>query len=143
MIFGYDDRVTSHSASRVLKVLVYSDDANVRQVVRTSLGRRPSLEISDVNIVECATQPAVIKKMDSEKFDLVILDGEAAPSGGMGISRQLKEEIFQCPPIVVLVGRLDDRWLATWSKADAVVAHPIDPRALVAAALGQLSPASV
>lgn len=144
-VFGYDWRVTSNSASasRVLNVLVYSDDANVRQVVRTSLGRRPSADISDVEIVECATAPAVIKKADSQKFDLMILDGEAAPAGGLGICRQLKEEIFQCPPVLVLVGRADDRWLATWSKADAVVAHPIDPRALVAAALELLNPVSV
>lgn len=133
----------SASASRVLNVLVYSDDANVRQIVRTSLGRRPSADISDVAIVECATAPAVIKQADQNKFDLMILDGEAAPAGGLGICRQLKEEIFQCPPVLVLVGRADDRWLATWSKADAVVAHPIDPRALVAAALELLNPVSV
>ena len=135
--------MSSQSASRVLKVLVYSDDASVRQTVRTSLGRRPSADISDLEIVECATAPAVIKKADAEKFDLLILDGEAAPAGGMGICRQLKEEIFQCPPILVLVGRLDDRWLATWSKADAVVAHPIDPRALVTGALNLLAPVTV
>jgi DNA-binding response OmpR family regulator len=26
----------------------------------------------------------------------------------------------------VLIARRDDRWLATWSQADAVVPHPID-----------------
>ena len=29
-----------------------------------------------------------------------------------------------------MIGRADDRWLATWSKADAVISHPIDPVAL-------------
>jgi DNA-binding response OmpR family regulator len=65
----------------------------------------------------------------------VSLDGEATPSGGMGLCRQLKDEIYNCPPVLVLVGRVDDRWLATWSQADAVVAHPIDPRAVVTACL--------
>ena len=51
---------------------------------------------------------------------------------------QLKDESFNCPPVLVLVGRVDDRWLATWSRADAVVAHPIDPRAVVTACLDLL-----
>jgi len=126
-------------SSRVLKVLVYSDDLTVRQTVRTSLGRRPAVDVSDVEIFECATEPAVIAAVDKKPFELIILDGEAAPAGGMGICRQLKDEIFNCPPIVVLVGRADDRWLATWSRADAVVAHPIDPRALVKSVVDLLS----
>ena len=126
------------SADRVLKVLVYSDDVNVRNTVRTSLGRKPSADINDVDIFECATEPAVIAAMDKKPFDLVILDGEAVPAGGMGICRQLKDEIYNCPPVILLVGRVDDRWLATWSRAEAVVAHPIDPRALVQAALDLL-----
>ena len=48
-------------------------------------------------------------------------------TGGMGVSRQLKNEITDCPPIVVAVRRRDDRWLATWSQADAVLVHPLDP----------------
>jgi CheY-like chemotaxis protein len=73
-------------------------------------------------------------------FDLLILDGETSPAGGLGLSRQLKDEIYNCPPILVLVARMDDRWLATWSRADGVVAHPIDPRALVKAVLNLLKP---
>jgi DNA-binding response OmpR family regulator len=122
-------------ASQNLKVLIYSDDSAVRASVKVSLGRRPSLDFGNVEILECATQPAVLSNVDNGGFDLLILDGEATPSGGMGLCRQLKDEIFNCPPILVLVGRADDRWLATWSRADAVVAHPIDPRALVNAAI--------
>lgn len=128
------------TSDRVLRVLVYSDNAKVRATVKTSLGRRPSEDISDVEIYDVATEPALIKVMDTRKFDLVVLDGETSPAGGLGVCRQLKDEIFNCPPIIVLVARQDDRWLATWSRADAIVAHPIDPRALVKAALGLLSP---
>jgi DNA-binding response OmpR family regulator len=80
-----------------------------------------------IDCVECATEPVVIGKMDGGGIDLAILDGEAVPAGGMGIARQLKDEIYRCPPILVLIGRVDDAWLATWSRADAAVAHPIDP----------------
>lgn len=123
-----------------LRVLVYSDNAKVRNTVKTSIGRRPTEDISDVEIYDVATEPALIKVMDTKKFDLVILDGEAAPAGGLGVCRQLKDEIYSCPPILVLVARADDRWLATWSKADAIVAHPIDPRALVKAVINLIKP---
>jgi DNA-binding response OmpR family regulator len=59
--------------------------------------------------------------------DLCILDGEAVPAGGLGICRQIKDEIFRCPPVLVLIGRPQDGWLATWSRADGVVTHPLDP----------------
>jgi DNA-binding response OmpR family regulator len=71
----------------------------------------------------------VITAMDAGGIDLAILDGEAVP-GGMGLCRQLKDEIFECPPVLVLTGRRDDAWLATWSRADGVVAHPVDPMRL-------------
>ena len=45
----------------------------------------------------------------------------------MGIAKQLKDEIYRCPPLLVLTGRPQDAWLATWSRADAAVPHPIDP----------------
>jgi DNA-binding response OmpR family regulator len=47
--------------------------------------------------------------------------------GGMGICRQIKDEIFNCPPALVLIGRPQDAWLATWSRADAAVTLPVDP----------------
>ncbi len=54
----------------------------------------------------------VIRQIETDDIDLAILDGEAAPAGGMGLAKQLKDEIAQCPPILVLTGRPDDAWLA-------------------------------
>jgi DNA-binding response OmpR family regulator len=113
-----------------MTVLVYSDDVNTRTAVRMALGRRPAPELPRVEIVECATAPAVIAAMDAGGVDVAVLDGEAVPAGGMGICHQLKDEIYRCPPILVLVGRPQDGWLATWSRADGVVAHPLDPMAV-------------
>jgi DNA-binding response OmpR family regulator len=114
------------AAEPTLKVLVYSDKRTVRQQVLAALGKRPAADLPALVYVEVATPPMVITQADKGKFDLLILDGEAAPAGGMGICRQLKDEIYRCPPILVLVGRPQDAWLATWSRADAVVGHPID-----------------
>lgn len=113
-----------------LKVLVYSSNSLTRKAVITALGRRPAPELPQLEYIECATEPAVLKHMDSGEVDLAILDGEATPSGGMGIARQMRDEIHQCPPQLVLIGRPQDAWLATWSRADGVVSHPIDPLVL-------------
>lgn len=121
---------SSSTPEPTLSVLVYSDDRLVRQQVRQALGRRPEADLPALEYVECATEPAVISQVGSRRFDLLILDGEATPAGGMGVCRQLKDEIYQCPPVLVLVGRPQDAWLATWSRADGVVAHPIDAVAL-------------
>ena len=110
-----------------LKVLVYSDDVDTREQVILALGRRPHPDLPELEYVEVATEPVVIQQMDFGGISLAILDGEAAPAGGMGIARQLKDEIYRCPPILVLTGRVQDNWLATWSRADAAVPHPLDP----------------
>ena len=110
-----------------LRVLVYSDDAETRSEVLTALGPRVHPDLPPVEYVEVATEPMVIEHLDAGGLDLVVLDGEAAPAGGLGIARQLKDEIYDCPPLLVLIGRAQDAWLATWSRADAAVAHPVDP----------------
>ncbi len=121
-----------------LKVLVYSDDVNTRQQVILALGRRPHPDLPELEYVEVATEPVVIQHRDAGGIARAILDGEAVPAGGMGIAKQLKDEIYQCPPVVVLTGRPQDAWLATWSRADAAVPHPIDPIQLAEAVAGLL-----
>lgn len=118
-----------------VKVLVYSDDTDTREQVMLALGKRPHPDLPELEFVQVATEPVVIEQMDSRTISLAILDGEAAPAGGMGICRQLKDEIYNCPPILVLTGRVDDNWLATWSRADAAVPHPIDPLELADAVI--------
>jgi DNA-binding response OmpR family regulator len=116
-----------------MKVLVYSDDVNTRSAIVLALGKRPHPDLPEFEYIECATEPVAMKTFDAGGLDLAILDGEAVPVGGMGIARQVKDEIYQAPPIVVIVGRPQDGWLATWSRADAVVSHPIDPITLATA----------
>ncbi len=129
----------THQASReTLRVLVYSDDVEVRQQVMLALGRRPHPDLPEVEYVEVATEPVVIQNMDAGGIALAILDGEAVPAGGMGIAKQLKDEIFRCPPLLVLTGRPQDAWLATWSRADGAVPHPIDPLQLAETAVALL-----
>lgn len=119
-------------------VLVYSDDANTREQVRLGAGRRPASDVPQVEYVECATFPAVLRTLEERRIDVCVLDGETAPAGGMGVCRQIKDEIFDCPPVLLLIGRPQDAWLATWSRAEAAISHPIDPVALSGALAGLL-----
>lgn len=122
----YDATVTEHEA---LRVLIYSDDRDVRAAVIAALGARPHPDLPAFEYVECATEPVVWQHLDErrDRPDLVILDGEAVPVGGMGMARQMKDEIYEAPPVLVLTGRPQDAWLATWSRAEAAVPHPIQP----------------
>ena len=120
--------------ARTHTVIVYSDDPSVRDAVRTALGRRPAPDLGRVEYVELATGDDVVRRVDEGGVDLLVLDGEAWPTGGMGLSKQLKDELRDCPPTLVLIARRDDTWLANWSLADAVLPHPIDAFALASAA---------
>ena len=108
-------------------VVVYSQKPAVRASVRTAVGRRPSAVSPRIEWVECATDRELLLQLDSGDIDVVILDGEAQPTGGMGLARQFKYEIKGCPPVAVLVARRQDAWLASWSLADAVINTPLDP----------------
>jgi DNA-binding response OmpR family regulator len=121
---------TDRATDDRMKVLVYSDDAATREKVRLAVGRRPAADVPFVEIVECATQAKVLQYFDSGDIDVAVLDGEAQPAGGMGVARQAKDEVYDCPPICLIVARRDDRWLANWSRADAVVSQPLDPMGL-------------
>jgi DNA-binding response OmpR family regulator len=113
-----------------MKVVVYSHDADTRARVRLAIGRRPAADVPEAEIIDVATAAMLWRILDAGGADVLVLDGEAQPAGGMGVCRQAKDEIYNCPPVLLIIGRADDGWLATWSQADAVISHPIDPMAL-------------
>jgi len=102
----------SQEESARLNIVLYSDDVTVRAHVAAALGTRVAPDLAPHSITEFATGPALRLYVDGKArsgdhgIDLFILDGEAAPEGGMGV---------------------EDAWLATWSRAEANVLHPIDP----------------
>ena len=108
-------------------VLVYSSRPDVRAAVRTAVGRRPAADVGPLTWVECATGEDVVDTVDGGGVDLCILDGEAQPTGGLAISRQLDEEVADRPAVCVLIARQADRWLAHWSRAEGTLPMPIDP----------------
>jgi hypothetical protein len=119
-------------------IIVYSDDASVRSSIVAALGKRVAADLPEHQVEEFATGPALRAFVDRKsasgevRADLFILDGEAVPEGGLGIARQLKDEVFNCPPVLLITGRAQDNWLAAWSRAEATVTHPIDPFTIAA-----------
>ena len=132
--------MTTAAPDRTLTVLVYSDDATVRAAVRAALGRRPAADLPRVEYVECATEAMALRHLDAGGVDLAVLDGEAVPAGGMGVAKRIKTEVYAAPPVLLLIGRPQDAWLATWSEAEAVVPHPLDPVVLAEQAAALLRP---
>ncbi|WCC80543.1 response regulator [Cutibacterium equinum] len=116
--------------SEALKVLVYSDDHTVREQVKVALCGTIASDLPRVEVIETATEASVVDAVNSGHYDVLIADGESTPYGGMGVCHQLKDEVEDCPPVVLLVARVADAWLASWSRADAIATHPVDPVAL-------------
>jgi DNA-binding NarL/FixJ family response regulator len=131
------------AAVRSATVLVYSSHDVTRARLMTALGRSPAPGL-ELTYVEASRGDQVVARLDAGGIDLAILDGEAAPTGGMGLARQLKDELDDPPPVLLVVGRRDDAWLATWSRAESVVSHPIDAvqvaQAVTALLLGDADP---
>lgn len=116
-----------------LVIALYSDDSAVRATVIGALGKKLDPTLATHEIKEFATADALRLYVDNKKqVDLFVLDAEAVPEGGMGVARQLKDEVFNCPPVLLITGREQDNWLAAWSKAEATVTHPIDPFTIAA-----------
>lgn len=124
--------------SVVSRVLVYSDNADTRGQVLLALGTRLAPDVPDLEFTEVATAAMVLREFEAGRVDLAILDGEAAPVGGMGVAKQLRDEFDPCPPLLVLIARRADRWLADWSRADASALTPVDPIELANSVLNLL-----
>jgi len=104
-------------------------DAARRQELAASVGLAAFLSLADT---------AEEEGLFDDQLWVAVLDGEAWPTGGLGLAKQMKDELQDCPPVLVLIARRADAWLATWSQADGVVAHPLDAPELTSVATGLL-----
>lgn len=118
-------------------VLLYSDDAAVRDKIRLAVGPRPAADL-EVEFADAATWEDCRRLLDEYEIDLMILDGEAAPAGGLGIARQTKDEYAEPPPTCVVLARAADRWLAAFAQVDHTLMFPLDPVTTGQAVAGML-----
>ncbi|WP_460497866.1 hypothetical protein [Glycomyces tarimensis] len=94
--------------------------------MRSAIGDEPAEGVR-IEYAVAGDYDDAVALIDQYEIDLVLLDGEAQPAGGMGIARQLRDEFDEPPTLAVVVARAADRWLAAWSRADAVLTHPLNP----------------
>ena len=118
-------------------VLLYSDDAAIRDRFRLAIGPRPAADLS-IEFVDAATWEECRRLLDEYEIDLMILDGEASPAGGIGIARQTKDEYADPPPTCVVLARAADRWLAAYAQVDGTLVYPLDPVTTGQAVAGML-----
>jgi DNA-binding response OmpR family regulator len=107
-------------------VLLYSDDKLVRDRIRQAIGTRPAADLA-VEFVDATTWEDCRNLLDEYEIDLMVLDGEASPAGGLGIARQTKDEYATPPPVCVVIARAADRWLAAFAQVDQTLLAPLDP----------------
>jgi DNA-binding response OmpR family regulator len=118
-------------------VLLYSNDAAVRDRIRLAIGRRPAADLR-IEFVDATTWEECRRLLDEYEIDLMVLDGEAAPAGGLGIARQTKDEYADPPPTCVVIARAADRWLAAFAQVDYTLMYPLDPVTTGQAVAGML-----
>lgn len=131
----------SHSVATeqaTIPVLVYSDDSRVRAEVITGVGRRAAADLPLLEWTEVATPEAVVAQVKENSFAALVLDAEAPKAGGISVARTLKTELYECPPVLIIIARQQDGWLATWAQADGIVSHPVDPFEIQEALAGLL-----
>ncbi|MGH8998351.1 MAG: response regulator [Acidimicrobiia bacterium] len=109
-------------------MLVASDANWVRDHVRAALVG-PNFEV-----VEATRGQDVRQMVAAEGPDLVVVDLQIANMGGMAVSLDLRLEEsagrLTRVPILLLLDREADRFLARRSQADAMLVKPVDPGTL-------------
>ncbi|WP_405099149.1 hypothetical protein [Micromonospora sp. NBC_01412] len=113
-------------SDRLCTVLLYSDDPQVRDRMRLAVGTRPAPGLQ-IEFVDASDYAGCIRVVDEYEIDLMLLDGEASPGGGLGIARQIKDDRDDAPPTCLVIARAADRWLAAYAEVDATLVHPLDP----------------
>ena len=115
-------------------VLVYSDDANTREQVRLAAGRRPAPGRSRRSSSWSARRlPAVLRSWTRAASTSACWTARRRPRAAWASAGRSRTRSSDCPPVLLLIGRPQDAWLATWSRADAAVTLPVDPVEFAAA----------
>ncbi len=98
----------------------------MRDAFRSAIGPRPAADLA-IEFVDASTWEECRRVLDEYEVDLMVLDGEASPAGGIGIARQTKDEYADPPATCVVLARAADRWLAAYAQVDGTLLYPLDP----------------
>lgn len=108
-----------------MRVLIVSPDPAERQRAASALHLR-----GDVDVVEAEGGAEGARWLRDRTFDVIVIDGDLQPKGGFSWLYELRADAqlhgTQRPPAVVMTAREQDRFLADWSGAEAIVRKPVD-----------------
>src|SRR3990170_7281658 len=113
---------------RAVRVLLVSPDVSARDLMRGAVGsleRRLGEPLSFLDAPDGEKGAALGLR---ERPDAVVAEEIASRAGGFSLARDLRgaSEPY-LGPIVLLLERRQDAWLARWSGADAWFVKPVDP----------------
>ncbi len=113
----------------MIKVLLVASDQRARERLRLALER---LEVTgdEVQFLETGNGNEATVLAEARRPDLVVVEVGVTPYGAFGITRDIKGSPETACPVIVVLERPQDQWLARWSGADALVYRPVDPFAL-------------
>ena len=107
-------------------VLLASDLPSLRHELRTML------ESPEIEILEASSGPEVFKLLRQQPLDLAILDMQIGNMGAMAICLDLHHEesygAAEHVPVLMLLDRRPDVFLARRSGAEGFVVKPLDPQ---------------
>lgn len=108
-----------------MRVLIVSPDPAERQRATSALQLR-----GDVDVVEASGGADAGRHLRDATFDVLVIDGDLQPKGGFSWLYELRAQAQlhggRRPPAVVMTAREQDRFLADWSGAEAIVRKPVD-----------------
>ena len=111
-----------------MRVLLVSPDANARDLMRISVGSLERRLGEPVSFLDAPNGELGAKVGLRERPDAVVADEIASRAGAFSMARDLRgaPEPY-LGPIVIILERKHDAWLARWSGADAWFVKPVDP----------------
>lgn len=115
-----------------MRVLVVSEDAAERLRAVSALSLHAG---GQVEVVEATSGPEARQRLDEDPdLDVLVIDGDLFPKGGFAQLYALRAaaafEGREQVPAVILADREQDRWLADWAGANAVLVKPVASFAL-------------
>ena len=111
-----------------MKVLLVSPDAEARDLLRISVRSIERRLGESVSFLEAQDGERGARIGLRERPDAVVADEIASRAGAFSLARDLRGAVEPYSgPIVIVLERKHDAWLARWSGADAWLVRPIDP----------------
>ncbi len=105
-----------------------ADHTHAAEQIRAAFGTK------DNTLFHVSTPKRALAILDDPKeygdYDLVVADNDMQPEGGFSLSREIKLRKMggaTMPPILLLLARPQDIWLANWSQCDAWAIKPVSP----------------